>query len=313
VRAIESFAAADKQGVVRLDKTLLGNDDIVTRTLASATLAKLVEPLRAAGSAPPPPVAAAPASSAASSAAPGAPQVDLAKLSSAHTDAMKAAADAKDASDKLDATAKELEAIVGAPAKDDAAVKHAGELAGKLDEELKAFAAAKVALDTAAAGAKKLPGDATGADAKMLLDEITTAVSTATAALAASQDHVDKLKQKTKDFTSSETGDPGAYLAAAEAEIATGRLGDARADLDRAAEGMAKSGKSMPMLDFAYAELYEKEATAAGDDKAAKLKLLHKAKDAYDSFAQSGSGSRVKQAQIRSEEIGDDIKDLEAK
>ena len=47
-------------------------------------------------------------------------------------------------------------------------------------------------------------------------------------------------------------------------------------------------------------------------DPAAKLKLLQQAKQSYEAFARTGSGSRVQRATDRASELADDIKELGA-
>jgi serine/threonine protein kinase/HEAT repeat protein len=287
--AFVKLSITDKEALIRFGKTLTGHRDAHTRALLKAQLAKLVE--RPEGKAAITPT-------------------DVPKLKAAHDATQTALAQLRKSVEDAERCAKDVEEATRAPAKDDAAVRRVTDLAKECEEAGIAVADAHRKTVDAARQAALHGGDAPDAAASELLR----------AAGLASQEAHEGLRrarlaapaaEKAKKFAQLETGDPAAYLAAAEAAILAGRLGEAKSDLDRAARELASAGTELPALSFAYAQLYEKMAASRSDDD--KLRYLKQALDHYQTFARKGSGTRLRQAQIRMEEITEEIKELETR
>jgi serine/threonine protein kinase/HEAT repeat protein len=290
VDAIGHLTSKDKSAAIQLYKPLVEDADPVVRSKSQGELSRLVEaPPKAAAADPPP--------------APTAPDAPPPQLAAATGDAGSAANDAKTAADAVAAAVKNIAQATAAPAKDDAAVKHATELATDVDTAAKAVedaatraeASAKAAVD--AAGATPTP-----AAAQLVADAQTAAKSARTAATAA-RTAADAAAKTARDYAKAETEDPQLFIAAANTAIATGNYADAKHDLDRAAKGGGTG------LEFSYAQLYDKMA-GHEKDNAAKLKLLEQAKAAYESYAKTGTGTRAQHATARATELADEIKEL---
>jgi hypothetical protein len=294
VDAIHHLVGKDKATAIQLYKPLVQAADPVVRSKSQGELSRLVDPPPKAAAADPPP------------AAPTAPDVPPPQVATASTEAGSAANDAKIAAAAVEASAKDITDVTAAPAKDDAAVKHAVQLAADIDTTAKAVeadaaraeASAKAAAD--AAGSSPIP-----ATAQLVTDAQTAATAARTAATAA-RAAADAAAKKARDYARSETEDPQLYVSAADAAIATGNFGDARRDLDRAKAHGGTAG-----LDYSYAQLYDKEA-AREKDPAAKLKLLQQAKASYEVFAKTGTGTRAQRATDRAAELADEIKEAGA-
>ena len=295
VDAIERIVPKDKGEAIKLYKPLVQDADPVVRSKSQGELSRLVDaPPKAAAATPPP-------------APPSAPDAPPAQVTAAADDATAAGKDATGAAATVDQAAKDIAAATAAPAKGDAEIKHATELALAIDDDAKSVDADAARAEAAAKAAADAAGASPAADtAKLIADAQATATS-ARAAATAARATADAAAKKAHEYAKAETEDPQLYVAAAEAAIATGNYGEAKHDLDRAAKGGAKAGS----LDYSYAQLYDKQA-AREKDAGAKLALLTKAKAAYESFAKVGSGTRVQRATDRAAEIAEEIKDLSA-
>jgi hypothetical protein len=295
VDAIQHLVPKDKGTAIQLYKPLVQDADPVVRSKSQGELSRLVEaPPKAADATPP--------------TAPVAPAAPSPQLAQAASDAGSAANDAKVAADAVDASAKDIATETAAPAKDDAAVKHVAQLATDIDTTAKAVeddaaraeAAAKATAD--AAGASPTP------DAAKLVADAQASATAARANATAARTAADAAAKKARDYAKSETEDPQLFVAAADAAIATGNLGEAKHDLDRA----AKAGGARPAgLDYSYAQLYDKQARGE-KDPAAKKRLLEEAKASYEAFAKTGAGARAQRATARAQELADELKDLAA-
>ena len=96
----------------------------------------------------------------------------------------------------------------------------------------------------------------------------------------------DAAAKKARDYAKAETDDPQMYVAAADAAIATGNLADAKHDLDKAAP--CHGGEERAAIDYSYAPALRQDGDRE-KDPAAKRKLLEQAKQAYETFARTGS------------------------
>ena len=302
VDAIEHIASKDKETAIKLYKPLLNDEDAVVRSKAAGQLSRLVPPPPPQTAAVTPPPAAAPAAVA--------PVDDaLPKVKAAEGDTLTAAADTKTAAAAFDDAAKVLTTAIGQPAKEDTAVKAVEDLSTGLDTSAKAVAAAADRAEAAAKLAATAAGATPSADSAKLLADAQAAATEARAAATAARSKADALMKKAGEYAKSETEDPAMFVSAADAAIATGSLSEAKHDLDKAAAAQRATHTKTNGIDYSYAQLYDKMATRE-KDPAAKLKLLQQAKQSYEAFARSGSGSRVQRATDRASELADDIKEL---
>jgi hypothetical protein len=212
---------------------------------------------------------------------------------------------------ELAAIEAELTAAVAQPADDDRAIRKVKDLArsarpvrDRIKVASEKAAVAAQATD-AAARAMASPSDAAtqaAAHAKAVADEVAAISKEAIAT-------VDKLDASADDYATSEAGDVEMLVASANTSIASGKLSDAKHDLDKAADLASASGESYPAMKWSYGRLYDAMAKRAKDDE--KVRLFKKAKQSYDDFARSGSGANVARAKARGEELAEEIAELE--
>nr|HEX4312576.1 HEAT repeat domain-containing protein [Kofleriaceae bacterium] len=296
VDAIQHLVPKDKGTAIQLYKPLVQDADPVVRSKSQGELSRLVDaPPKTASLAPAPPAAGSNAAS---------PQLD-----GAVAEAGSAANDAKIAAEAVDASAKAIVEATAAPAKDDAAVKHAAQLATDIDTAAKAVEDDAARAEAAANNAASLAGSAIEQpDINKVVTDAKASATAARASATAARTAADAAAKKARDYAKSETEDPQLFVAAADAAIATGNLGEAKHDLDRA----AKAGGARPAgLDYSYAQLYDKQARGE-KDPAAKKRLLEEAKASYEAFAKTGAGARAQRATARAQELADELKDLAA-
>ncbi|HEV7558459.1 MAG TPA: HEAT repeat domain-containing protein, partial [Kofleriaceae bacterium] len=290
VDAIARLVPKAKDEAVKLYKPLVSDGDAVIRSIAQAQLAKLV--------ATPPPPPAAPA-------APAPVDDLLPKVKAAAADAAAATGELKAAVDAVDALAREIATATAQPATDDAAVKHVEQLATEVDAAAAKLDAAVARADAAAKTVATEAGANPSAEAAALVADAQTAATAAHDAATKVRTGSTAVATKARDYAKAETVDPQMYIGAADAAIATGNLADAKRDLDKAAHAGAKNAG----IDYSYGQLYDKMA-AHEKDPQTKRHDLELAQHAYQTFARTGTGSRVQRATDRASEIADDIKEL---
>jgi hypothetical protein len=295
VDAIEKLVGKDKDAAIKLYKPLVDASDAVVRSKAQGQLSRLVE-------APPKTAAVTPASK---------PAVDdaLPKVQVAAAEVDGAAAESKAAAKAVDAATVELASLTAQPAKDDLAIKHVEQLAGEVDTSAKAAEAAAARAEAAAKTVVAAAGTSPSPEAAKLVADAQTSATAARTAATSVRGKADAAMKKAHDYANAETEDPQMFVAAADAAIATGNFGDAKADLDKAQKAQRATGTKAASIDFSYAQLYDKMA-AREKDPAAKLKLLQQAKQSYETFARTGAGTRAQRATDRAAELVDDIKEL---
>ena len=101
-------------------------------------------------------------------------------------------------------------------------------------------------------------------DAKKLVADAQQAAKDARAAATSAKTVADAMQKKAKDYAKAETTDPQMYVAAADTAIATGNLGEAKRDLDKAMKAMQTSGTKAAGIEYSYGQLYDKMATLPG-------------------------------------------------
>jgi|GEM_PF-634697 len=292
VDAIARLVPKAKDEAIKLYKPLVSDGDAVVRSIAQAQLAKLVE-----RPAPPPPTPATPA--------PAPVDDSMPKVKAAAADAASAAGELKTAVDAVDALGRDIAAAIAQPATDDAAVKHVEELATEVDAAAAKVEAAAARVDATAKTVATEAGTAPSAEAAVLVGDAQAAAKEAHDAATKARSSSDAVAKKARDYAKAETVDPQMYVGAADAAIATGNFADAKRDLDKAAHAGAKNAG----IDYSYGQLYDKMA-AREKDPQAKRRYLELAQHAYQTFARTGTGSRVQRATDRANEIADDIKEL---
>jgi HEAT repeat protein len=286
VDAIARLVPKAKDEAVKLYKPLVSDADAAVRSIAQAQLAKLVEP-------PPTPPPQPPAPT---------PPVDDTKVKAAAADTTAATGELAAATDAVDALGKDIATAIAQPAGDDAAIKHAEQLAADIDAAAARLDAAVARLETAA---KALEAEAPPPDLAALVTSARDAATAARAARAKS----DVAAKKARDYAKAETVDPQMYVGAADAAIATGNFADAKRDLDRAARMYKATGAKNAGIDYSYGQLYDKLASHEQDPQA-KRRYLELAQQSYQTFARTGAGSRVQRATDRATEIADDLAEL---
>jgi serine/threonine-protein kinase len=294
---VEKHADDQRPDARKLYKSVLDDADAAVRAKAQARMAKVAEPLdpTASNSNPAPVVP---------------PPPDTKLLDDASAEVSAAVDEAKMASAELERVVKQLEGALAVPADDDDDIKKVKDLAGaartlrgRIEAARDRAAAAAGKLDDAAKNTPVVGAKEKAAAAKQV------AAEAASLAMAASK-LADDAVTKADDYAKSEASDVPMLLSAADTQIATGKLADAKRDLDKAARAAKKDGKSYPTMSFSYGRLYDKMAQQA-NGPGERLGLLKKAKQSFDAFVKTGSGPKVAQARERSEELGEEIAELE--
>ena len=298
VDAIEVVVVKDKEQAIRLYRPLVNDGDPFVRSKAAGQLSRLV---------PPPP---APSTTAGLTATPPPPPPPLdprlPAIQKELDNATGAATEIKAARDAIARQATEVAAATKTPSRSDATIKQVESLATSLDESAGQLEALAAKAETAAKAAADAAGTPPSTDAKALADS-TAAVAKDTRAIATdARTKATKAAGDARLWLGGETVDVTADVTPL---IASGRYGEAKQALDKAAATNHKTGASNASIDYLYGQLYDGMARRAKDD-AAKVKLLKQAEEAYRRFVKTGSGARVKTANARLGEIPDDIKEL---
>src|SRR5262249_37811433 len=197
----------------------------------------------------------------------------------------------------------------GGAARDDAAVKAMEGLVHACVETATQAGVVRGRVDAAVTRAEIAAGDKPPPDAVRVLESARKTAADARAVLDAAGSSAEEAARRGRSWIQSETGDATTFLAAAEAALAAGNLGEARRALDRADNLLRAARKDRAPVKYGFAQLHDK---LAGREKqpAARLALLKKAKAYYDEFAARGGGPRVAAAKERSQELADEIRQL---
>jgi hypothetical protein len=311
-RALEIVAAgeaAQALDAIKLYKLVVDDLDSSIRARARARLSRLTAPTKTAAAPPMPPLNR-----------PVATDIDasVAVVASVDTKAVdEAAAKVLAARDEVGAAAAEIEAIsrdltaaIATPADDDRDIRKVKALARAARPIRDRVKAARVRAVAAADAAEKAARASPSPEAEKRAAEARAAacdgdrVAGVAVALSAT------LDQQADDYAASETSDVDLLVAAAVSAIVSGKLSDAKRDLDKAADQASASGQSYPAIRSSYGRLYDAMAKRAKTPDE-RLRLLKKAKSNYDAFASAGSGPKVVRARERSEELAEEIAELE--
>jgi serine/threonine protein kinase/HEAT repeat protein len=305
---VETGDAAQRPDAIKLYKLVVDDFDESLRAKARARLARLAPVTKTASAPTAPPTPAITPPPAVDAAVPAA--VDTRAGDAALALALVAQEDASKAVRELEAIATEMTAAIARPADDDGDIRKVKDLARSartVRDRVKAASAqaadAAQAAETAARSTPSAEATQKAAQATIVAEETAALSKTAIATS-------DALDKQADDYASSETGDVEMRIAAADISIASGKLSDAKRDLDKAAAQASASGESYPAIKWSYGRLYESMAKRE-KDVADKVRLLKKAKQGYDDFARSGSGSKVVRAKERSVELAEEITELE--
>jgi eukaryotic-like serine/threonine-protein kinase len=307
VDAIAPLAARDRDLAIRLYRPLVGAADPVVRFKASGQLARLVDPpVKTAVAPPTPPPAPAVPAVPDDAAAPA--DDKLAAVTRALDETTAAAAEVTAATATFDALAGELAAMTAAPARDDAAAERVAELAKQLEDAAQKVEAAAARVETAAKGAEAAGAGA--ADAPKQVEQARALAQSARGAASVARGKTRIAADHARKYIKAETSDAQMEITAADTAIAGGKLAEARQNLERAEKQLRRSGAKNARLHYSYGRLHEQMALRARDT-AEKLKHWRLAAEAYQRFASSGTGPRVRLANERLAEIADEIKQLQ--
>ncbi len=285
--ALLAFSAADTDGVSRLHRLALRDPDPAVRAQAQAQLAGLLQP------APPEPEAA----------------TDLAALTAAADELAAAVKEAVDIKARAEKCATDVDAAAGGAARDEAAIKVMEGLVHACVEVASQSQVVRGRVDAALARAEIAAGDKPPAEAAQALETARKTAREARPIIDGAGSRAEEAARRGRSWIQNETGDATTFIAAAEAALAAGNLGEARRALERADKLLRAARKDTAPVKYGFAQLYDRQA---GREKqpAAKLALLKKAKASYDEFAARGSGPRVAAAKERSQELADEIRDM---
>ncbi|HWO26063.1 MAG TPA: HEAT repeat domain-containing protein [Kofleriaceae bacterium] len=286
VDAIASVAARDKDQAIKLYKSLVRDADPAVRAKAAGQLSRLVPPAR-----------------------PAAPAPQLTAVKKASGDVTAASAEAVAKAKAFEALAQELAATTAAAPRDDEALQRALSIAKDLGEAAAQLEGAAAKVEAAAKTAAEAAGPSPAPDAAKLVEDAQALAQAARDAATAARDKVAGSEKQAQSYAKTWTEDPQLLITAADTAIATGRFAEAKQSLEKAAKLLARQGGRSASIDYSYAQLYDKMATRT-KDPAGRRQLLQQAADAYQQFAKTGTGSRVRRARARAAEIADDLKEL---
>ncbi|HXU64848.1 MAG TPA: HEAT repeat domain-containing protein, partial [Polyangia bacterium] len=281
-------AAADAIGDVRdpdlavaLYRPLLGDADPGLRALAAGQLARLVPPVpgQPAGVETPPPPTTAP---------PAAPPAAV----------QQAAAVERSAVETLEARRPPLDQLLGElaqataqPARDDASLDRVRALRNKLEQEVARIDAAAADVERDLSAVRAAAGPSPAASSTALVTEADGLASRARDSARALRARAEGGARRAGEYVSEWTGDAQLDIDAANAKVAVGDLSGAQRLLDRAARQLHKSHANSPVLDYAYAQLFERMADDAASAEARRA-LLDRALDAYRRVSRGGGRLR---------------------
>lgn len=282
------FAEKDRDGVTGLVKAALRDSDPEVRARAQALLAKLLEPIL-----------------------PGNPIPTDGPALERATEALRKAHDETGAAQKgLAARMTELGRAVAQPATNEEAIANVEKLVAATEETARALVELRRRIESDSAEAERAAGSAPEGDAVAKLDDARALVAETRGWLDEADETADNAARKGRRYLATETGDAETYIAAAESALVAGKLAEARKDLDTAAKLLRGAGKDATVLRYSYGQIFDKQA-GREKNQAARLKLLHQAKDAFEDFAAHGSGPRASAARARAAELAEEIKELE--
>ena len=296
---LPTWAATDRADVVRALKILIRDLDGSVRAVAQSNLAKIGPSAFQTVASTPTPVAPATVPAPAAT-------VDLTAINAAGSQVEIQVAAINAAGVEATATQTAIYKILNKPQNDDDDAKDVAALNKTLESNVAVQQLALVALNQAVSEAKRAAGASPAPAASQALAKLVSMQTSSSAVVLASTTNVAALKPKLAAFSKAETQAPDVLLASANSAIATGRLSEAKRDLDKAAAAYQKDGPRNPSLDWSYGQLWDKQAERE-KDVAKREALLRKAKAAFDTFAANGSGKRAAQAKARSAEITEEL------
>ncbi len=311
VDAIEAIAAKDAEQAIRLYKPLVNDDDAVVRAKAQGQLARLVPAATTTAVVTPPALAPdpVPALPAPPDPTPAPADDAQARVEAAAAAAAAAVAELTAAVEAHETLARELDQTISQASPDDDVLKRAEALAADLEAAAARVADRAAQVDAAATAVEAAAGTRPAPAARTLVETAGAAARDARKASAAVKTRTSAAARKARSFAQDEADDAQMLVTAADAAIASGNLGEARRNLDRAAHLIRNGAPAVPGIQYSHAQLWDKLA-AREKDPAGRLALLQKAKDAYLGFARSGGGARAKRAQARADELAEEITEL---
>ncbi|MCG8424714.1 MAG: HEAT repeat domain-containing protein [Proteobacteria bacterium] len=296
VDAIQEFVEQDQEGTIRLYKSLVHDNDMISRVKAKAQLATLLPP-------PPEDHQAEPAID---------PQRALAPV----RDALRATQVGREEFDaKLDefkTLVAQLNVKIAREAADETYIARVNAGNQQLSSVQEAVITAQQQLASLAAEVARLAGalPASVPAPPSLLDEAERLVADSAAAADAVPRQARTIRKKVNKWLEIETADPSLYCRLAETAIAAGKLRQARRNIRIAKKTYKKFNRSGPCVSFTWGLYHDKVALNSNSDRL-QIRNLKKAKRAYEKFVNHGQGSRVEQTKERIVEIDQEIADIE--
>ena len=296
---VEAGEATQRADAIKLYKLTVDDLDGGIRARARARLARMAPVTQTAAVTPAPTPAPVPTPV----------PVDTRAVDAAAAEVAAARDKAMEATRELEAITAEVTLAVAQPADDDRAIRKVKDLARSARTVRDRV---KAASDKATAAAVVAEQAARATPSPEATERATQAKAFAAEVAQLSKDAVaasDKLDAQADDYASSETGDVEVLVAAADTAIASGKLSDAKRDLDKASDQAEASGESYPAIKWSYGRLYDAMAKRARSPDE-KIRLYEKAKASYDAFAARGTGTKVARARERSEELVEELAEL---
>ncbi len=260
----------------------MNDADVGVRAMAAGQLARLVPPVPGqpalAQAVLPAEVAKAP------EAVPPAVQQAVAALRSAADEIERQRA-------PVDKLLGELAQATAARARDDAAVEHVRELRNSLQEQSARIAAALERVERADATARAAGGTSPAAATTGLIGQAGDLDCRAHEQGASLRERADDGAHHAGEFVSEWTGDAQLDIDSARAKTDVGDFGGAQRLLDRAAHQLRRAHGKSAVLDYAYAQLFERMADDAASADA-RRQLLERALQSYQQVSRSGGRLR---------------------
>ncbi|HWN69925.1 MAG TPA: HEAT repeat domain-containing protein [Haliangium sp.] len=299
VDALAGYAEAHRNDVVPMLKTVAQDEDEVSRVKSRTQLAQLL-PRQA------PPAPSAPASTDTGGAPAPTWSLDHIRGALDHARTQRKVFDAQQ--QLINGMLEELTVLVAQRARHEKDVEDVERMSTGLREAQPRLLAAHgllgAAVNAVTSAARELPDTLT--EIAAMQAEATRLGEETMAAVADSRRRVEAILATSEIWVEENTADCELYLSAAEAAVATTRLGDARRDLLKADQTCGRRGQAPAQLHFVWAQYHDGRAQETQNPRQ-RQRFFAQAKKQYDAFAATGRGFRAEKARERSQEIAAEL------